>query len=198
MVNLDIYKLRMIENIEINSKNKLSNLICHHNYQTWHFSTSCALPIALLMNKLEIATNLGIQLTKLIIPPAFGLIVRTAPRLPASYDARVFLWINQLFPHRWHPSKFRPQRIIYGRMVHQCTGRQSTDPCSEIPLLWIQTPWPTEDRANSVSIKIFRRQKRSPGALVLFSLTKRSGMSYVTACIREISIYYADRIRCVT
>ncbi len=60
MINSDVYKLRMIENIEMNFKNKLSNLIYHYNYQTWHFSTSCALPIALLINELGIATNLGI------------------------------------------------------------------------------------------------------------------------------------------
>ncbi len=56
----DIYILQMIENIEMNSKNKLSNLICHYNYQTWHFSTFCALSIAPLINELRIATNLRI------------------------------------------------------------------------------------------------------------------------------------------
>lgn len=34
MVNLDVYKLELIKNIEINSKNKPSSLICHPNYQT--------------------------------------------------------------------------------------------------------------------------------------------------------------------
>ncbi len=78
MVNSDVYKLRIIENIEMNLKNKLSNLICHHNYQTCHFSTSCTLLIALLMNELGIATNLGIELTKLIVPSVFNLIVKMA------------------------------------------------------------------------------------------------------------------------
>ena len=91
MVNSDLYKLRMIENIEMNSKKKLSNLIYHHNYQTWHFSISCVLPIALLINELEIATNLGIWLTKLIIPPVFGLIVRTAPIACISWCQSFFL-----------------------------------------------------------------------------------------------------------
>ena len=34
MINSNIYKLQMIENIEMNSNNKLSSLIYYHEYQT--------------------------------------------------------------------------------------------------------------------------------------------------------------------
>lgn len=49
-----------MKNIEKNLKNKLNSLIYYYNYQTWHFSTSYTLSITLLINKLEIATNLEI------------------------------------------------------------------------------------------------------------------------------------------
>lgn len=58
MVNLDIYKLLMI--VKTHSRNKHTRQIYHYNYQIWHFSTSCMLSMILLMNKLGIATNLGI------------------------------------------------------------------------------------------------------------------------------------------
>lgn len=60
-----------------NLRNKPISLICHHNYQTWYFSISYILPITLLINELGITMNPGISLTKLIVPPTFGLIVKT-------------------------------------------------------------------------------------------------------------------------
>ena len=44
----------------MNSRNKLASQIGHHNYQTWHFSISYALPMIFLINEFGIVRNLEI------------------------------------------------------------------------------------------------------------------------------------------
>ncbi len=56
----DVYKLELVKNIIVNTKDKSNSQICRCNYQTYNFTTFYTLPMKLLINELEIAMILEI------------------------------------------------------------------------------------------------------------------------------------------
>ena len=70
----DIYKLEFMKNIVVNIKDKPNSQAYYRKYQTLNFSTSYVLFIKHHINKLEIATNLEIELTKLIVTSTLGFV----------------------------------------------------------------------------------------------------------------------------
>lgn len=128
-----VYKLELVKNIVVNTKDKPKSQIYYCNYQTQNFSTSCLLSMKHLINKLKIATNLEIQLTKLIVTSLLGFIRMANLRAYVSYCQGFFL-INQWFLHCQDFVKFRIEQIVEQTMVYRCTSQEYTDFSSKIPL----------------------------------------------------------------